>query len=382
MKPLELTAFVLLGATWGSAFLFIKWAAEEMPPFTLVAFRMTFALALVLPFVLVRCAIDKNFRGLAVSHLKDPNFYWKSFVMGFFNNSVPFSLVAWGESSPAVNSGVAAILDSTIPFFSQIFGHFLLKEERLTLRRCLGLAVGFGGVFAVCCNQIFDTSKNSEDDDPLALLYYFMIIIASASYGIASVFGKKCLQQYNDVLNIAGMMVSAFLINWFIAFTWEYPDPIAPTKPHFAWIPDMTTKAWLSLLYLGTLSTVLAYILFFYLIATIGSVRQTMVGFLLPIFGLILGILANGEWENTSWLTKFLEILGTFLIVAGVYFVNFVPKKKSDEESSAENASTSPLSSCECSDKTFCHHQERRFSNIDIVNNTPAVGLSHKDDKS
>eukprot|EP01135_Chromosphaera_perkinsii_P005697 Nk52_evm29s358 gene=Nk52_evmTU29s358 len=332
MRPLELTAFVLLGAVWGSAFLFIKWAAEEMPPFSLVAFRMTFALALVAPFVFIRCATDRTFRSNALATFKDPNFYWKSFVMGFFNNSVPFSLVAWGESSPAVNSGVAAILDSTIPFFSQILGHFLLEDERLTWRRSIGLFVGFGGVFAVCCTQIFNTTDDASTDDSLALLYYFMIIIASFSYGVASVFGKKCLQGYDSVLNIFGMMLSAFLINWFIALAWEYPDPIAPTKPHFEWLNHLSLKVWLSLLYLGVISTVVAYILFFYLLKTIGSVKQTMVGFLLPVFGLVLGILANNEWEDATWLTKFLECIGTLLIVAGVYFVTFSPASKKDEE--------------------------------------------------
>lgn len=77
--------------------------------------------------------------------------------MGFVNNSVPFTLVAWAESRSTVNVGVASVLDSAIPLFGQLFAHFFLPGERITVRRVIGIAIGFAGVFVVCSEKIFDT---------------------------------------------------------------------------------------------------------------------------------------------------------------------------------------------------------------------------------
>lgn len=85
--------------------------------------------------------------------------------------------------------------------------------------------------------------------------------------------------------------------------------------------------AWISVVYLGVFSTVVAYILYFYLIRTIGSVRQTMVGYLLPVFGVFEGALFLREWDGVAWWFIFCEVIGTVMICAGIALVSFsLPK--------------------------------------------------------
>eukprot|EP00128_Syssomonas_multiformis_P010972 Colp12_sorted_trinity150504_noHs@22486 len=328
MKPLECLVFVSLGAVWGSAFLFIKYAAEAFPPFTLVAMRLLLGSVFMGGYILIRSLMFKGYREITKEHLiVDKSFYWKITIMGALNNAIPFVLVAWAESKPAVNVGIASVLDSTIPLFGQLFGHFLLKGEQLTKWRVAGLIVGFLGVLVVCSEKIFNAADDAAGSCVACDIgYYMMIIVASASYGIASVWGKRALHKYEAVMCSAGQIISGCLITVVFALVWEFnwpPDEFVG-KTRFSFMADADYMAWISIVYLGLISTCLAYVFYFYLLRTIGCVKQTMVGFLLPVFGIIEGVIVYHDWDGVNWIFKVAEVIGGVLVVAGIAFVNFI----------------------------------------------------------
>eukprot|EP00126_Sphaerothecum_destruens_P009949 Sdes_comp20639_c0_seq1m15812 len=296
----------------------------------MTAMRLFLASLLMGIEVLTRCLISPPFYQTFKDHFnhkRNGNFLGCVFIMGLFNNAIPFSLVAWAESRPFVNSGVASVLDSTIPIFSQIIGHFVLHTERFTWNRVVGILVGFLGVLAVCAEKVFHLRGDSSGDVS-DIFYYFLIIIASASYAIASIFGKKFCADFHPVLVAAGQIISAFFITCVVSLCWEFQHPIYPFPPHYAFIYSNDIKAWISLLYLSVFGTYVAYALFFYLLRTIGSVKQTMVGFLLPVFGVFEGVVFNGDWKGATWLSIFLEVLGALLVILSIYFVNYLGARR------------------------------------------------------
>ena len=132
--------FILLGTIWGSSFLWIKIALQEVGPITLVVFRAGFAtLGLLVVALVTRPKIRKED-------------IWILAVLAFFNVTVPFVLISWSETH--ISSGMASILNSTVPLFTILIAPVVLAEERLTGRRIVGLLVGFAGVIVLMSNQL------------------------------------------------------------------------------------------------------------------------------------------------------------------------------------------------------------------------------------
>ena len=134
MKLKDWLAFAALGLAWGSSFLWIKIAVQEIGPFTLVAFRLLFGiLGLLLVVAISRPEWPKTRR------------QWLALVLlGITNTAVPFTLISWGEQY--IDSAVAAILNSTVPLFTMVIAHFALSDDRLSAARLAGLLTGFAGV--------------------------------------------------------------------------------------------------------------------------------------------------------------------------------------------------------------------------------------------
>lgn len=141
----------------------------------------------------------------------------KLMFMGFFNNSVPFTLVAYAERS--INSGVASILDSTIPLFALIFAHFFLHGEKMQCKKVLGLMVGFGGVVLVCMQQVIGGEPPNASD----FIGYAMVTGASASYAIAS--GESFLLLFFPVNRNSSTLILSFHLSAYIYLpcTWLFP---------------------------------------------------------------------------------------------------------------------------------------------------------------
>ena len=131
---MNLLLLFILGAIWGTSFLFIKIVVGEVPPMTLVAGRLGLAAAVMWAFLRLR----------GVSFPRGRRLWGVYAVTGLLNGALPFSLISWGEQY--IPSGLAALLQSTTPIFTIILAHFLTHDERFTTKKVLGIVLGFVGV--------------------------------------------------------------------------------------------------------------------------------------------------------------------------------------------------------------------------------------------
>src|SRR5512138_3252528 len=142
MKAKHWFAFILLGAIWGSSFMWIKIAVQEVGPIMLVAFRALFGLLFGVVVILSqRARLPRDFKS-----------WLPLLVLGLTNIAIPFFLISWGELS--IDSAVASILDATVPLFTILIAHFLLQDDKITLPKATGLIVGFAGIVVLMSKDI------------------------------------------------------------------------------------------------------------------------------------------------------------------------------------------------------------------------------------
>ncbi len=290
MKVKHWLAFIVLGSIWSSSFLWIKIAVQEVGPMTLVAYRVLFGLLAAGAAVFIQGAAWPRDRAT-----------WGSYILlGLTSVAIPFFLISWGEQS--IDSAVASILNATVPLFTIVIAHLFLHDDRMTLRKVLGLAVGFVGVI-VLLSQDIGASRSS-------VLGQLAVVIASMFYAASSVYARKTTQHVPGLVRGAAPLVSATLVMWIAAPTLESPLrlPIAPLT-------------WVALLWLGILGSGLALILNYYLIHEIGPTRAMMVTYVFPLGGVLLGVIFLHE--HLSWQLG----LGAALIVSSIVVVNWRPPK-------------------------------------------------------
>jgi drug/metabolite transporter (DMT)-like permease len=298
MKLKEWGAFALLGLIWGSSFLWTKIAVQDTGPFTLVAFRLLFGLM----GLLVVMAIHKQ----PIS--RNPRVLLAFLFMGVFNTAVPFTLISFGETT--IDSSLAAILNSTTPLFTIIIAHFWLRDEKITLPRILGLIVGFIGV-VILVSRDFDPSGLKGN-----IFGQLAVILASISYAAAATFSRRHLRGQPPILQSTMVVLIADAVMWAAVPIVQQAAPglDAPNK-----LPSLPIT-WFAIAWLGLLGSCVAYLLFFYLVNTWGPTRTTLVTYVFPVIGLILGILFLNE--TADWRL----IAGSVMVVGGIGVVNFKPK--------------------------------------------------------
>ncbi len=176
MKSKDWLAFLALGAIWGSSFLWIKIAVQEIGPFTLVAFRLLFGL---LGLSVVAAYTRPEFP-------KQRRMWLILTIIGFTNNALPYVMISWGEQY--IDSAVAAILNSTTPLFAMVFAHLFLRDDRLTLPRLVGILVGFAGIVILVSRDLLSGLQ-------INLLAQLAVLLASVLYAGTSVFARKTTRR-------------------------------------------------------------------------------------------------------------------------------------------------------------------------------------------
>lgn len=232
-----------------------------------------------------------------ISFPRDVNTWLKLVLLGMINPAIPFVLIAWGEQRIA--SGLAAVLNSTMPLFVLILAHFLLQDERMSLRKSLGLAVGFGGVFVIVMRSpnVNETSST--------FFGYLAVLLATFSYAFGAVYVRRYLRDISPVVQTACMLLVAEVLLWVAVAVFETPH---------VW-PSLR-DTWISIVWLGILGTTVGYLMFFYLIREWGATRSSLVTYVLPVIGLVLGIVFLGESIDARlW-------VGTTLVLCGIVIVN------------------------------------------------------------
>jgi drug/metabolite transporter (DMT)-like permease len=289
LKPKHWFIFILLGAIWSSSFLWIKIAVQEVGPITLVAFRVLFGLLFGLAVILIQ-------RPRLPWRLKD---WYPLLLLGIVNVAIPFFLISWGEQS--IDSAVAAILDATVPLFTILLAHYALHDDKMTVPKVVGLLMGFAGVVVLMSKDI--------GASPGSLLGQLAVVAASGFYAGSSVYARKRTADAPGIMRSVGPLVSSTLVMWLAAPVLE-----APFK-----VPQLPIT-WIALLWLGILGSGFAFILNYYLIHAIGPTRTTMVTYLFPLGGVILGVLFLHE--QLSWQV----LVGAVLIVLSLAVTNMGQK--------------------------------------------------------
>ena len=268
MGAVEWGMLVGLSVLWGGSFLFNGILVPELPPFTIVTARV--ALAAIALHVIVRMT------GHSMPRHRQA---WGAFFgMGFLNNVIPFLLIVWGQTHIA--SGLASILNATTPLFAVVVAHFLTADEKMTGNRLIGVIVGFAGVALMIGPSVLASLGGSNALAQLAVLG------AAFSYSLAGIFGRRFRRMgLAPIIPAAGQVTASAILLLPIALFVDRPWTLA--------MPS--TETWLALAGLAILSTAIAYVLFFRILATAGATNLMLVTFLIPVSAILLGALILGE---------------------------------------------------------------------------------------
>ncbi|MDQ3067050.1 MAG: DMT family transporter [Actinomycetota bacterium] len=273
---------LLLAAVWGASYLFIKVAVDEIEPAPLMAFRTLLAAAVLISYVVWRFG-----RTRAAEELRAA---WRHcLVLGVLSAAVPFWLIAWGEQH--IDSGLAAVVQASVPIFNALLVLRFLPHERLSKTRALGLAIGILGVAVV-------TGVHPEGGN-LAILGALAVVLSSLSYAASGVYGQRAVVgTAGPVLAAGSMLAGGLILAPFALF--QLPSSV----------PSLEATA--SVLALALVGTALAQLVLFRMLALHGSARLSLVTYLMPGFALGYGAFILDE-EITVW-----TLGGLALILGGV----------------------------------------------------------------
>ncbi|MCK5310605.1 MAG: DMT family transporter [Desulfobacteraceae bacterium] len=255
---------IILSIMWGGSFFFVGVAVKEMPPLTIVLCRV--ALASLILLIIVRI------KGYTMpSSIK----VWGAFfIIGALNNVIPFSLITWGQTY--IESGLASILNATTPIFSVILAHFFTKKEKLTKNRIIGVLIGWIGVTILI-------GTDSIQGFGFGVIGQLAILVAAFLYACAAIYGQR-FHDINALVVATGMLCCSTIMMIPLALFIEQPWNLSP---------GIMTMA--SLFALAAISTSLAYIIYFRVLATSGPTNILLVTFLIPISAILLGTMILGE---------------------------------------------------------------------------------------
>jgi drug/metabolite transporter (DMT)-like permease len=280
---------LFLALLWGPSFLFIKVAVLEIPPFTLVLYRVSLA-AILLYFVLT----------LLKRKLPRPGVIWKHFaVVGLFAHVFPFLLFSWGEIF--IDSAVASILNGTTPLFTLLIAHFSIHDDRMTTTKVVGTLIGFGGLLLLVSPSL----QGGIQANTLGLI---AVTVAACSYGIALVYARLKLVGLPPLVAPTAQLIIAFLFMLPVTLIIEQPFNIS--------LPSLPAVG--SLLALSVLGTAVAFVVYYRILEHTSATFLSTVTYLVPIFGIILGVVVLDEilqWQTYA---------GCVMILFGVMIVNRV----------------------------------------------------------
>ena len=284
MRRADWAILLILSILWGGSFFFIEVLVEHLPPLTIVTLRVGLAAITLWLIILAR-------KYEIPSTLKA----WTALIIvGFLNNALPFTLITWGQTH--INSGLSSIFNATTPFFTVLVAGALLADERVTQNKLLGVLIGILGVSILIG---LDALKGITG----SLFGQLAVLGAAISYAFAGVFARRF-----KALGISPLMVATGQVT--TAAFMLIPLTILIDKPWTLTLPPAPIIG--AMLGLALLSTVVAYILYFRLIASAGATNAALVTFIIPISAILLGVFILGETFTAT------QALGMVLIGLGL----------------------------------------------------------------
>jgi drug/metabolite transporter (DMT)-like permease len=268
----ELALLVLLAALWGASYSFIKIAVATIPPLTLIAARTAIAGALLLAIMRARGIV-----------LPRDAATWRRFLFqACLNSVIPWTLIAWGERS--LDAGLATILNSTSPIFTFFLTLAVTRHEALTSRKLLGVVSGMAGICLIVGVQAFGGLGGQ-------LVSQIVTVLAAICYAAAAIFSRG-FSGLDPMAPAAGSLIAGAAI--------LIPASLVVDRP---WTLAPSTNSLLALSGLAVFSTAFAFVIYFRLIQTLGSVGTTAQAYLRVPIGVAISVVFLGEsLPPTAWI--------------------------------------------------------------------------------
>ena len=278
---------LLLGLIWGASFLSIRIALDEITPLTSVAHRVFWAMLVLWVFVaLLRLPVPR-----------DPRIWLGFLIMGLLNNVLPFGLMAWAQLH--IESGLTSILNAATAVFGVIAAAIFFADERMTLRKSLGVALGFLGVaMAIGLEALLAFEVTS--------LAQLAVLAGTVSYALASVWARKQLSGLAPQVAAAGMLTGATLV--MLPLAWMIDGPIRL---------DLETPTLLAIGYYSIIATAGAYLLYYRVLAMAGSGNLMLVTLIVPPVAVVLGASLRSESLGLNAYAGFAMLVCGLLILDG-----------------------------------------------------------------
>lgn len=283
------------GVLWGGAFVLTEMVLETIPPISYTMLRN-----IITAVALVAILYARNGRLQTT-----PRAWLTYFVIGFFNNALPFTLVNWGQLT--IDSGLASILVSTMPFFTLLLAHFFTDDERLTPPKLLGIGLGLLGIVVLIGPDALSGLGGS-------IAGQLMVTAAAVSYAIGAILSRSYLRasrqravppQLRALEIVTGQYAATAVLLILLAFTVEDPLALHPSL-----------RSITALLISALPVSLTAVLVYYYLIDAIGASFSALSIYIIPIAGVLMGALLLGEPITPQ------VIIALVLILLGVAIVN------------------------------------------------------------
>ncbi|MDK1387644.1 EamA family transporter [Sinorhizobium sp. 8-89] len=277
----ELLLLLALATLWGASYTFIKIGVETIPPVTLIAARTLLAGAILLAVI--------GWRGLSLP--RDTAILGRFLFQACLNSVFPFTLIAWAERT--IDAGVAVILNSTTPIFAFLLTALITRHEPVTARKFVGVIAGLTGISLIIGLEAFHGIGDQ-------LVPQLAVILATICYAGAAIFGKN-FKGHDPIIPAAGSLLAGAVL--------LVPTSLIVDRP---WTLNPSPESLIALICLSAFSTALAFVIYFRLIHTLGSVGTTAQAYVRVPIGVAIGVLFLGEaLSATAW-------IGLCCVIAGV----------------------------------------------------------------
>jgi drug/metabolite transporter (DMT)-like permease len=278
--------WLVLCGIWGSTWLFIKLGLEALPPLTFAGIRFVIACAIV--FTIIRI------RGIQLPRARADWFLLA--VTGILSFGLNYGLVFWGEQH--ISSGLAALLQATLPAFGLVFAHFHLPAERLSWTRIAGVVLGVCGVAVVFSNQLAVAGRQ-------ALAGCVALILSAAFAAYSNVLVKAYGKKLNPAIMTGGQMFFGLLLLLAVGL------PLEGNPFRFHW----TRMAVIALLYLAVVGSVIAFLLYYWLVQNMDVTKSMLIALVTPVVAVVLGMIVLNE--EFGWRT----LAGGAMIISGIALI-------------------------------------------------------------
>lgn len=288
--------WLVLCLIWGSTWLFIKLGLQALPPLTFAAIRFIISCAIV--FAIIRI------RGIQLPRAR-ANWILLA-ITGILSFACNYGLVFWGEQH--ISSGLAAVLQATLPAFGLVFAHLHLPSERLSWARIGGVVLGVCGVGVVFSNQLAIAGT-------MALAGCVALILSAMFAAYSNVLVKAYGKNMDPAVLAAGQMLFGLLVLLLVGI------PLEGNPLRYHWTP----VAFIALLYLAVVGTVIAFLLYYWLVLNMDVTKSMLIALVTPVVAVLLGMIVLDE--QIGWRT----LAGGAMIMLGIAMIVVRKARKREE---------------------------------------------------